>query len=1142
MNLATLGLRGRLSIGFLLVAVLPLIVLALFYLHSYERALTTTVLQNLATIADKKADQIDRHVEERLGDALTLASMPAIQDILLGAQTGPLPETVDRMIEHGRYRDVKLIDPTGTVRLSTRFPEHHGLDIRELRDEPDTLSAGFRQATAFLHSDMMPFRPAADGTMVAHIVVPVVQHDQLLGTVVLSLDYKRVEPVLFNETGLGDSGRTTLVLQLDGADETILSLHDREGGQDHQDAVPGEAVEAALSGAQGQARLWAADGREKAVAWRYLPVLQAGMVVQMDAAEALAPLSQMQRTTGTALAVILLASFLGARLIGNRLVRNEARIEEQQALYRAIFETMNEGAALYRRDPDTGRFTVLDLNPAGERISGVARRDAAGRNLDEAFPGVRQIGLQEQIELAWQTRADRSIGERLYDHGPIQRWVDNHIVVLPGREILVVFRDVTEQRDAQKALQESLSRLGEAQRIARMAAWTLDHDTGQFGWSEEARPLFDAPPDAFASTLAALLQRVLPEDHDRAKAFFERPVADQPREAVFRIRRADGQARWLRAHGELRQGPGARPTSSVGTLQDISEAQEAAEALALYANVFKKSGEAILITDRENRIITCNPAFVRLTGYELADIRGKDPKFLNSDRTSPEIHRQMWQALENRGFWQGELWDRHRNGHVFPKWAAISCIRDEQGRISNYMASFTDISERKAAAARIEQLAHHDSLTGLYNRANLEIRLSQALVTARRDNRMLAVLFIDLDRFKIINDTLGHQAGDQILVNVARRLQRCLTEEDILARPGGDEFLIVLTGLTHVEQVTDAANHILEHLGKPYTLDEQTLPSTPSIGIALFPDDGDDVGTLLKNADAALYHAKAQGRNHFAFFTPALNASAHERLELERSLREAIRRNEFVLYYQPQVLPGAADAPRLLGVEALIRWRHPRQGLVSPARFIPVAEDTGLIREIGRWVIHEACRQFADWQRRDTAPQRIAVNLSMHQLGDPNLVHTVTEALRNHGLEDGQLELEITESATTDNPDQAISVLWQLRDAGVRLALDDFGTGYSSLAYLKRLPFHSLKLDQTFVRDLETDGNDAAICAATIAMAHALGLEVVAEGIETPGQRDFLVEHRCDLLQGFLFGRPVCAGALEETWLATGAAPDLRQD
>ncbi|CAG0998970.1 partial putative signaling protein, partial [Rhodocyclaceae bacterium] len=546
----------------------------------------------------------------------------------------------------------------------------------------------------------------------------------------------------------------------------------------------------------------------------------------------------------------------------------------------------------------------------------------------------------------------------------------------------------------------------------------------------------------------------------------------------------------------------------------------------LYANIFENSGEAILITDRENRIIAANAAFTRLTGYGLDEVRGRNPKLLSSGRTPPDTYQQLWAALAERGFWQGELWDRRKDGVIYPKWAAISAIRSPTGELDHYIASFTDISERKAAEERIDYLAHHDALTGLPNRFSLESRLAQSLLTAQREGEMAAVLFIDMDRFKTINDTLGHQAGDQLLIAVAKRLKAGVRESDIVSRQGGDEFVVVLNGVQAANDVTSVAGKLLRSLGEEYVIDGNTLHSTPSIGIALFPTDGDSVGTLLKNADAAMYHAKEKGRNNIQYFTGAMTQAATERLQIEHDLHRAIAEQQFELHYQPQV---RARDGTVCGVEALVRWRHPERGLVSPINFIPVAEEVGLIEPIGTWVLEEACRQLAAWQRMGIGKLGMAVNLSAHQLRSPKIVQLVADCMARHGIAADRLELEITESVAMENPEHAIGQLIALRELGVKLAIDDFGTGYSSLAYLKRLPIQTLKLDRSFVRDIETDANDAMISGATVALAHALGLEVVAEGVETPGQATFLADkHRCDYLQGYLYGKPEPADRLTE--------------
>jgi len=433
--------------------------------------------------------------------------------------------------------------------------------------------------------------------------------------------------------------------------------------------------------------------------------------------------------------------------------------------------------------------------------------------------------------------------------------------------------------------------------------------------------------------------------------------------------------------------------------------------------------------------------------------------------------------------------------------------------------------ERKAAMERIEYLAHHDSLTGLTNRYSMESRLEQALATARRDVAPLAVMLIDMDRFKNINDSLGHHVGDRLLVEVAQRLRACVRESDIVARLGGDEFVVVLTGMEAARDAMPVGNKILQALGQPYAMDEQRLHSTPSIGVSLFPADGADAETLLKHADAAMYHAKGNGRNRLSFFSAELTVTANERLELERDLRAALAADELLLYFQPQV---RATDGAICGFEALLRWPHPQRGWISPLQFVPIAEESGLIEPLGAWVLERACDQLAAWHAVGRHDLRMAINLSAHQLRSPALVDQVRLLLSSHNLAPTDLELEITESVAMADPEQAIARLRDLRKLGVRIAIDDFGTGYSSLAYLKLLPIQTLKLDRSFVRDIETDANDATISAATLALAHSLGLEVVAEGVETVAQRDFLAERGCRYLQGYLFGKPEPAEIWEQ--------------
>ncbi len=597
----------------------------------------------------------------------------------------------------------------------------------------------------------------------------------------------------------------------------------------------------------------------------------------------------------------------------------------------------------------------------------------------------------------------------------------------------------------------------------------------------------------------------------------------------------DGREVWVELSvGCLRDEKG-RPLHLIGVVHDISARKADQARLHLMGEVFRHAGEAILVSDHENRIVMVNQAFTALTGYSFEEVRGRNPRLLSAGGTPAEDYQRMWAGIRERGHWQGEVWDRRKDGAVYPKLLSISVLRDAAGQITHHIASFTDISEHKEAENRIRYLALHDALTGLPNRLSLQERLEQALLGARRRQEMLGVIFVDLDRFKLINDTLGHHTGDALLIQLAERLLACVRSSDVVARLGGDEFVVVVTGVQSPEPVEAVAAKVLEALRQPYELDGRVLHTTPSLGISLFPRDGEDGGTLVRNADVAMYHAKSRGRNNIQCYEPALNAAASERLILENNLPKALEQGQFLLHYQPQI---DAESGRLVGVEALVRWLDPERGLVPPDRFIPIAEETGLILPLGAWVLEEACRQRRAWYSAGLPAFQVAVNLSSLQLLEPGFVERVRALLAAHGLGPGDLELEITESVAMDNPMATINVLKEIKAMGVPVAIDDFGTGYSSLAYLKLLPIDTLKLDRSFVKDIEQGEDDAVICSATIALAHALGLSVVAEGVETQTQQRYLTRLGCDQLQGYLFSRPLPAEALEQLLqgLGDGAA------
>ncbi len=538
---------------------------------------------------------------------------------------------------------------------------------------------------------------------------------------------------------------------------------------------------------------------------------------------------------------------------------------------------------------------------------------------------------------------------------------------------------------------------------------------------------------------------------------------------------------------------------------------------------YAQSHEAIVVTDASNNIVSVNAAFTRLTGYSADEVIGRNPRILSSGHSTPELYAEMWQALNEQDYWEGEIWDKRKDGSCYPKLLSISVVRDATGKVRNYVANFTDISTNKQASERLALLAYHDPLTQLPNRLAFEAQLNHMLRICERESRQLALMLIDLDNFKNINDTLGHHVGDEILKQVADRLRHAVRGSDLVARLGGDEFVVVLPEIDSPVTAGRVASKIQNELADHYQIDEHALYATPSIGICLYPTDGIDLTTLLRNADSAMYHAKSLGRNNHQFYASRMNEAAGERLRLESGLRHAVASMsplncEFSLHFQPQL---NTRTGQISSLEALLRWNSPEFGPISPLRFIAIAEETGLIQPLGDWVIWEACRQLREIKKAGIDGIHVAINISAQQLRHENLLLLVQGALACYELKPQDIELEITESTAMQNPEMTLSILDQLAALGVSLSIDDFGTGHSSLAYLKHLPIRRLKLDRSFVTDIETDANDASICAATIALGHNLGLEVVAEGVETEMQKEFLSRLHCDFLQGFLFSKPV---------------------
>jgi diguanylate cyclase (GGDEF)-like protein/PAS domain S-box-containing protein len=533
---------------------------------------------------------------------------------------------------------------------------------------------------------------------------------------------------------------------------------------------------------------------------------------------------------------------------------------------------------------------------------------------------------------------------------------------------------------------------------------------------------------------------------------------------------------------------------------------------------FDTAAEGIMICDAEYRITGINRGFTEITGYSEAEVLGKAPDILNSGSHPPEFFETMWASLEQAGRWRGEIRNRRKSGETYPEWLTITVVRNTEGQVQHYVAVFSDISEIKHSQQRLYELVNHDPLTGLPNRRLLNELLEHAIRRAERENTKIALLFVDLDRFKNINDTLGHQVGDKLLKKAAQRLSDSVRDSDTIARLGGDEFVVMMEFGSDLEDSATVAKKIISSIQDEFVIDGYELFIGASIGISVFPEDGRNADDLIKAADIAMYQVKNEGKNDYRFYASQLSDHARERLTLDTMLRRALERQQLEVYYQPQV---SLATGKIIAAEALLRWHHPELGVVSPGKFIPLAEETGLIVQIGEWVLREAANHAIRLADLGLPLNWIAVNVSGVQIHRSNFADTVYGVLVETGCDPGMLELEITESAIMRNVEYVIDVCQQLKAMGVRLALDDFGTGYSSLSYLKKFPLDKLKIDQSFVHDLPDDAEDAAISSAIIALGQNLGLSITAEGVEKPEQRDFLVARGCSEAQGFLYGQPI---------------------
>jgi len=808
-------------------------------------------------------------------------------------------------------------------------------------------------------------------------------------------------------------------------------------------------------------------------------------------------------------------------------------LEASERRYRELFENMHE--SLFVADIVTGEdgkpvdWRYLETNPQHERFIGIPRERLLEHTYRELVPRPDQtwIDLLGGVALTGQPVLE----ER---YAPTRgRWLSLYAYSPRKGQAAVFFTDVTERKQTEQALQRSEARLRAAMNSMLDEVWFTDEQGNIILTNETAvRNLGFGNSDEFFKNI------------DEALAILETYYPDgtpRPLELAPILRAMKGET--LHNEGELVRNLKTkelryREVSSapvrdvqgniigaVAVVRDLTESKRAEEELKRAATVFDSSSEAILITDANSRIIAVNPAFETITGYRRDEVIGKNPNILKSGHHDPAFYREFWRALSTTGSWKGELWNRSKRGDIFVVLTAINTTYNRDGSVQNRIAVITDITEKKRSEELIWQQANFDALTGLPNRRLFQDHLQQELRKARRTRTSVALMFMDLDGFKGVNDTLGHEAGDMLLIETGRRLSRCVRETDTVARLGGDEFTVILTGLTNLRQVGKVAQEILRRVAEPYEIGGEVVYVSGSLGITLFPQDAPGMDELLINADHAMYAAKAAGKNRYSFFTEAMQQAAQERMWLAHELRNALEKRQLRLAYQPIVELASGCINK---AEALVRWDHPERGPIAPDVFIPVAEETGIIREIGEWVFFEAANQVAKWRKAYHPDFQISVNKSPIQFkasgGD---VSSLLLHLKELNLPGQSIAIEITEGVLMDESQAVSDQLYALRDAGIEVSLDDFGTGYSTLSYLKRFDIDRLKIDKVFVRDLETDPDDLALCEAIIVMGHKLGIKVIAEGVENSKQQDILADAGCDFVQGYLLSGPVSPEEME---------------
>ena len=815
--------------------------------------------------------------------------------------------------------------------------------------------------------------------------------------------------------------------------------------------------------------------------------------------------------------VVVVFTDIGARH------RAERALRASEARYRELFEHNPQPMWVFERQT----LRILSVNDAAVAKYGYSREEFLAMTIEDICPPEDLARLRQFLDQGEAGLAQPGPWRHLRkDGGLMDVEIASHDLDWEGRPArLVLIHEVTERVRAEAALRESEERLHLALTGANDGWWDWDLENDHLYYSPRWWTILGYAVNELPADASLWRRLTCAEDLPEAERVIRQTLESGGRryEVECRMRHRNGRLVPILSSGLVTYDAHGKPVRITGTNTDLTAFRRLDEQRRMTERLFRSAGEGMTITDLEGNIVDVNPAFEAITGYSRDQVLGKNPRILQSSRQDAEFYRRMWRTLNETGQWRGELWNRRKNGEVYLQWLTVSAVTDAKGQTTHYLGIFSDLSEVRAAREEAQFVSRHDPLTGLPNRTVLVERIQSGIARARRLDAPLMVAMIGLDRLGAINEGLGHGISDQYLAGVARRLAGTVREVDTLARFAENRFVLVAEETLLVDEIDRLLRRVLANLEMPLEIAGHRLVPGASIGVALFPGDGERHDVLLRNAELAMDEARRAGGGRFAYFSHELGEDAVARLRLESALRGALGRGEFELHYQPQV---ALDSGKVVAVEALLRWRSAQLGAVPPGRFIPVAEELGLMPETGRWVLDEACRQLAAWRRAGVHVPRIAVNLSLQQLDDSNLVEMVAGTLRRHDLPAGALELELTESMVMRKPDQAQVVLAALREVGVELALDDFGTGYSSLANLGSLPLNRLKIDRSFVAGIGTAAQSEAIVQAVIGLGRVLGLETVAEGVETDAQAAFLRRQGCRIAQGYLMARPMPAAEL----------------